>query len=223
MQKLYYDFGYASKADPLWDLSFELEPQQFPFKKETVAKCPASIASYQHTWIARATIDADVYFDKENCAAQCTNVTREAFNEVFHIDDIRNLNNVDLITMQVVSPRFIFWTPKQDHKKNIQIWIHDVPQQYLTEYRNWFIVQGFLPKNFLHREVVGAITMKPGETHFSIKRGDPLCAISILCDEKVKLKRKQIPQEIWDDQHRKSFMKMFCPYTYSKKIYERFL
>lgn len=223
MQKLYYDFAYASKADPLWDLSFELEQQQFPFKKERVAKCPAAIASYQHTWIARATIDADVYFDKDNLSAQSTNVSQYGFDWMFNVDDIERLNEVDLITMQIQSPKVIFWTPKEDHKKNIQIWVHDVPQQYLTEYRNWFVVQGFLPKNFLYREVIAAIVMKQGENHFSIKRGDPLCAFSIICDEKVKLKRKPIPQEIWDSQRRKSLMKMFCPYTYSKKIYERFL
>lgn len=223
MQKLYYDFGYASKADPLWDLSYELEPQEFPFRSERVAKCPASIASYQHTFIARSSIDCDVYFDKPNKTMHSPTLGQYGFDWVFTCDDLDRLDEVDVITMQINSPKYMFWTPRLAHKKNIQIWLHDVPQQYLTEYRNWYVIQGMLPKNFIHREVNGAIALKPGENHFSLKRGEPMYAITIFCDEKVKLKRKEVPQEIWDNQRRKSLMKMFCPYTYSKKIYEKFL
>lgn len=216
---LYYSTARPPE-DPLHTLNYKLERLPAIDGTEKRKKCPVLTMARNATYIVRAPFDMDFSVDveaKNVCLGR--DFSAEMYQEYIYIDD--DTWTSSHIGFQVES-HLMFWT-EEEVKGNIQIWVHDVPAEMQTEYKNYFVVNGVLPRDRLDRVLGIPIMLRPGENHFVAQRGDPLMAITIIADEKVVVTpREEVPAKVFAKSMSITGAAKLCPYKYAKSLFSRF-
>lgn len=211
----------APASDPLHTLNYKLErlPSLSAGMVDSI-RCPVIGLARNCTYIVRAPFDIDFTLDVRT---KHVTLGEEIAPEIYenYITLNRDTWYSPNISFQITTS-YMFWTD-EEVKGNAQLWIHDVPSEIQTEYKNYYVMNGLLPKERLDRIVQIPIVMREGESRFVVKRGDPLMAITIIADEKVILTHQE---EVPDKVHARSVSKMaaakLCPYKYAKNLFSRF-
>ena len=216
---LYYSTALPPE-DPLHTLNYKLERLPAIDGTKTRKKCPILTMARNMTYIVRAPFDMDftVEVEKRNVSLD-KEFSAELAQQYVHIDE--DTWTSDHIGFQIQS-HLMFWTDKAV-KGNVQIWVHDVPAEIQTEYKNYFVVNGLLPRDRLDRVLGIPIMLRPGESRFVAHRGDPLMAITIIADEKVVVTPKEeVPAKLLARTLSVTRASKLCPYKYTKNLFKRF-
>jgi len=111
-------------------------------------------------------------------------------------------------------PMIVFWTNKSN------VWIESKPHPYTAARNNFVSIGGWWNLSKWNRSINFAVQMVDENKPFTIKRGDPLFEVSFYnqsnLKDDIKLVRElEIPEKIWNEQHRntnvKRYLKMMNP------------
>lgn len=126
-------------------------------------------------------------------------------------ENLMDLNN-PYFQLQVP---YLFWSDSECY-----LWVHDIPEMYNSEYRNWYIIKGMIPIHKIYRPVHPAIVMKNKNETFKIDRGDPLFGVTLFSPEgKIKLVEKEPDESILVKMISSTKASSFCPYKWSKELF----
>ena len=220
MTKLYYypytpyDTFEPIESHPLFDLLYPLESYAPPHKEDKgllVNKCPAMQAYDNQSFIIKSPVD--IRLDYDTFANKLTTNAPEGTRSL-------------ILTEQPNSPiiqfafYYLFW---QDKPSDTQLFLYDAPLYSLNTLPNFYITAGMIPIGQYTRNSSIGIIIKDKTKPIIIKRGQPLATITALSSNRIQLIRKQPPQHILDTNARNLKMKKFCPYTFSKQLFSRWL
>ena len=209
-----YDTNERIETHPLYDLLYPLENYNPPHKDDkqlVVNKCPAMQAFDNQSFIIKSPVDIRIDYDP--------------FKKTFKTNVPEGTNTL-ILTEQVDSPIFqlafyyIFW---QDKQTDTQLFLYDPPLYSLKSLPNYYITAGMIPIGTYTRNTSIGIIVKDKNKPVIIKRGQPLATITALSSKRIKLKKTPPPQHILDTNARNLMMKKFCPYTFSKQLFSRWL
>lgn len=111
-------------------------------------------------------------------------------------------------------PTILFWT------NNRNVWVESKPHPYTSANNNFISIGGWWNLTKWNRPVNLAIQMVDENKPVVIRRGDPLFEVSFYnqhnLNDEIKLVRElEIPDKIWNEQHRnsnvKKYLKMMNP------------
>jgi len=209
-----YDTEERIETHPLYDLLYPLENYNPPHKDDKqlmVNQCPAMQAFDNQSFIIKSPVDIRLDYDtfKNKLTTNAPEGTRSL-----------------ILTEQPDSPiiqlafYYIFW---QDKPSDTQLFLYDPPLYSLKSLPNFYITAGMIPiGNYTRNSSIGII-IKDKTKPVIIKRGQPLATITALSSKRIKLKKTPPPQHILDTNARNLKMKKFCPYTFSKQLFSRWL
>jgi hypothetical protein len=209
-----YDTGERIEEHPLFDLLYPLTPYDPPHKTDKqllVNQCPAMQAFDNQSFIIKSPVD--IRLDYDTFAKKLTTNAPEGTRSL-------------ILTEQPDSPiiqlafYYLFW---QDKPSDTQLFLYDPPLYSLKSLPNFYITAGMIPIGQYTRNSSIGIIIKDKTKPVIIKRGQPLATITTLSSKKIQLKKTPPPQHILDTNARNLKMKKFCPYTFSKQLFSRWL
>jgi hypothetical protein len=200
---------YPRILEAIYDLEF-LEPPHQKYASH-MSMCPAMKVHNQMTYVIRSPFDFKLFYDP-----QISNWYSES----------SPLANTLIIPSQDQKPYiqlgvfYLFWVAK---KSNTQLWLHDAPLYMLEQLPTWYISSGMIPIGEYTRNTSLGLILKPNQTDIIIKRGQPLCSITFVGDQGIELIKEKPSPEVLKQNIKNNQKKFICPYTYSKKLFARWL
>jgi hypothetical protein len=216
MTKLYYHAftpHIRIEESPMCDLLYDLEQYSPPHKQTpnlSVNLCPALTAFDNQSFVLRSPLDIHMVYDTFKKSWQ-SNVTPTVK------DFILIEKNSSIFQLAFY---YLFW---QDKQSDTQLFMYDAPLYALTSLPNFYVTSGMIPIGQYTRNTGIGIVPKDLEKPIKIKRGQALASITAFSSQKIQLIKQKPPQSILDTNQRHLFMKSFCPYTMSKKLFSRWL
>lgn len=204
INKIFYH-PYNPDNNPILDCIFDLEPLNPPHIKYSspMGKCPAMHVYKIHTYIVRSPFDFTLeYIDKKwQCSENIKNIIIEDGNPYIQIQLF-----------------YLFWSEK---KSKVKLWQSDPPLYTLNNLPTWYVTSGMIPIGEYTRNTSVGFILKPNEIKIEIKRGDALCSFTLVGDSHVELIKKVPSEKILRKNVENYSKKNFCPYTFSKKLFQR--
>lgn len=206
------DFSYFLE---LMEMNYDLELVQPPHKKYYKSRldlCPAINVYDNHTYILRSPVSIDLHYNYETgiwnelTPSGCTDYLIERPND-----------NKPYVQLAIY---FIFWT---EEKTNIKLWQHDPPLYTLNSLPTWYTVAGMIPISEYTRNTSVGFALRPGEDFIRINRGDAISAFTFTGESKVQLIKKEPPLSILQQNTENSKKRKLCPYTFSRRIFSKWL
>lgn len=219
MTKLYYHAYTPYTTDtrieesPMYDLLYDLESYSPPHKQNTsltVNACPGMTSFDNQSFILRSPLDIHLIYDsiKKKWQTNAPPGTKQII-----------MTEENSTTLQFAF-YYLFW---QDKPSDTQLFMYDPPLYSLTALPNFYITAGMIPVGQYTRNTSVGLIPKDIEKPIKIKRGQPLATFTALSSKKIQLIKQKPSQEVLDTNKRHLFMKDFCPYTASKKLFSRWL
>jgi len=210
-----YDTGERIEEHPLFDLLYPLTPYNPPHKDDKqllVNSCPAMQAFDNQSFIIKSPVDIRIDYDTFTNTFR-TNVPEGTSSLILGTGD----QSVPILQFAFY---YLFW---QDKQTDTQLFLYDPPLYSLKSLPNYYITAGMIPIGNYTRNTSIGIVIKDKTKPVIIKRGQPLATITALSSKRIKLKKTPPPQHILDTNARNLKMKKFCPYTFSKQLFSRWL
>ena len=217
MSTIYY-YPYLPNQNieqhPLFDLMYDIEPIIPPHTKykSTMSSCPAMQVQQTHTYLLRSPIDFTVTYNHQSKSWSSPPTTQEISEMLMPEQDRQPY--LQLATY------YLFWTEKQS---NTQLWMHDVPLHEVNDTPSWYIASGMFPVGTYTRNTSLGLILKPNYNKIKVERGQPLAAITLIDNEKVKLIKKKPPQHIIDANIRNHGKSKYCPFLAAKTLFSRWM
>jgi hypothetical protein len=217
MSTIYY-YPHLPTGDieqhPFHDLMYDLEPIKPPHTqyKSDMSLCPAMLVNQSHTYLIRSPIDFNINYNYQSKKWATQSTTQEISDLMMVHDDRKPYLQIAFY--------YLFWSEK---KSNTQLWMHDVPLHEVNHTPTWYIASGMIPVGEYVRNTSVGLILKPDETKIKVEKGQPLAAITLVDNEKVKLVKKKPPQRIIDTNIRNNLKPKYCPYTAIKTLFSRWL
>lgn len=209
------------KYDGLWDLLYDVEAVKYPYLKNNgqISQCPALKVSQNMTYVIKSPVDLKISFNKKRNGIEI-DFPKPSVPKVLCLsqEPIRSLDHIYFQT----SFSYLFWTDSKD----VQLWMHDVPEMLKTSEKNYYIASGMLPIGKYVRMINEPFIMKPTEEDvqtFEISRSEPIMGITFFSKDKISLIKKEPPKEILQAAWRNSSKKEFCPYTFSRDLFKKWI
>lgn len=219
MTKLYYHpyTPYTTNTrieeSPMYDLLYDLEAYAPPHKENTslqVNKCPGMTSFDNQSFILRSPLDIHLVYDtfKKEWKTNAPEGTKSL---------IMTEQNSTILQLAFY---YLFW---QDKQSDTQLFMYDPPLYSLTTLPNFYITAGMVPIGQYTRNTSVGLIPKDIDKPIKIKRGQPLATFTAFSSKKIQLIKQTPPQHILDANSRHLKMKHFCPYTFSKQLFSRWL
>ena len=199
------------KADGKYPLMFNPEIISHPNPKSRYNICPAFSSVQQY-------LIRSPYYGSFSFGIDGINFAKSPhlMNLVRPADE--NYGNLDKPYFQFQVP-YLFWS-----KKEVYLWIEDVPEMFNTNYKNWHIIKGMLPIHKIYRPIHPAIIMKNYNDTFKIEREEPLYSVTLFSPHgKIKLIEKEPSEEILVKSISSAKASAFCPYKWSKSLFSNWI
>ena len=210
------------KCSALWDLLYDVEQVQYPHLKANggISECPALKVAQNMTYIVKSPIDLSISFNQRTNKIEVEKLSPETIPKVafFSVESIRSLPHIYFQTLF----NYVFWTDSKD----VQLWMHDIPEVLNTKEKNYYIAPGMIPIGKYVRMINEPIVMKTSDDDvkkFKISRGEPVMGITFFSKDKIKLVRKEPTRSVLQEALRNGDKKNFCPYTFSRDLFKKWL
>lgn len=218
MSTIYYYPHHPNRdieEDALFDLMYDLEPINPPHTsyKSDMTSCPAMSVNQSHTYLIRSPIDFSISYNQQQRKWASTKEVSDEVSQMFILHQDRN-------PYFQLGVYYLFWSEK---KSNTQLWQHDVPLHEVNEIPSWYTATGMFPVGEYVRTTACGMILKPDHTKIKVTRGQPIAAITLVGDTKIKLVKKQPSQEIIDMNYRNLTKPKYCPYLAAKTLFSRWL
>ena len=212
----YYPFGFNSAIEnypELLEAFYDLQPLDLPHKRYSshMNMCPSMKVHDNLTFVLKSPFDFNLSYD--TFTRQWKSDSSEIANKLV----MPSQDNKPYIQLAIF---YLFWT---ERKSNTQLWLHDTPIYLLEEIPTWYITSGMIPIGRYTRNTSIGLVLKPNQTSISIKKQQPLCSFTFVGDKGVELIKRKPSERIIKENLKNNQKKFVCPYTYSKKLFARWL
>lgn len=176
-------------------------------KNVIYTKCPVWNHRNRRNYIVRAPIDFSFSFNRDappERKLEILKLNRDVGDFILLQDGWDYSNPV----FQFRFPTILFWT------NNRNVWVESKPHAPAAARNNLMAVGGWWNVTKWNRPVNLAIQMIDETKPVTVKRGDPLFEVSFYnqhnLNDEIKLVREtEIPDKVWNEQHRNSNVKRY--------------
>lgn len=192
----------------------DLEQIDPPYRKykSLMNGCPAMSVHSTHTYIVRSPLDFTLSYDRKQGSWKEENSSGNDHSLIIPSDDKHPYVQLSIF--------YLFWS---DKKTNTKLWQHDPPLYTINKEITWYIASGMMPVGEYTRNTSIGLILKPDQDIIEINKGDIISSFTLIGDSKIKLTKKKPSQKIINQNTENYSRKRFCPYTFSKQLFARWL
>lgn len=181
------------------------------------SKCPVWNHRAKRNFIVRSPIDFSFQYHRNNPPERRIEVLKlqESVNNYIYIQDDYDYTQP---VFQYRFPVILFWTNQRN------VWVESKPHPYTSAHNNFVSIGGWWNITQWNRPVNFALQMVDENKPVIIRRGDPLFEVSFYnqhnLNDDIKLVRElEIPDKIWNEQHRNTNVKKYIARMNPKHLF----